>query len=302
MTLHPDAQTLIERRLADGTFRHDLVNLMPEGAQSVLEFGYGDGTMLLAAKKLGKARRIYGIDIEEKDVARHFDEAWHFDLSLEGKDLDPEWTGAFDCVVSSNTLEHVYDPWRVLSKLRRCLAPGGRLIVEIPNVQCWESLYRIAVGEFPYTSGAHFDSTHIRWYTAQSFCEMLEFVGFVPESLQPLVYGADLSFLDRVETLTTLELPPPGINSDAKKIVIRFPVDIKPLYPFYVAPRFIVTASRGEAPLVERSAGYHAQFEEHRLTNPSRCRLIPRIIGDPINNSVARKLGERLGRPVEPCL
>lgn len=297
-----NVKRLIDQRIAQGNFRKELLDLIPNSSRKVLEFGYGDGTLLLAAKLFKNLEHICGIDIKESEAAQFFDAAWHSDLSVEENSIDEAYHGFFDCIFSSNTMEHVYDPWRVLSKLRRYMTPDGLLIVETPNIQCWESLYRIAVGEFPYTSGAHFDSTHIRWYTVHSFAEMLDFIGFEPQDIYPLTFGAELDFLDKINEMYTLELPPPGVDSDAPKIVLKFPVNIKPLYPFYVAPRFIITARRGSRPLYDRHAGYHAEFEEFRLQSQNRYRLIPQLIQPPVNTDVAQKLSKRLGRPVAKTL
>ncbi len=302
MPTDSDMLRLIEDRIRLGNFRNDVLQLMDNGCRSVLEFGYGDGTLLLAAKLLKHAKSIYGIDISSSDVANLFDGAWSFDLSHTDNDLDEEWTEAFDCIISTCVLEHVYDPWAVLSKLRKYLSIDGRVIFEVPNIQCWESLYRIAAGEFPYTSGAHFDSTHIRWYTVHSFAEILEFTGFELESIIPLTYGVDLSFLTKVKELKTITLPPPGIQSNAKEIIIKFPVDVKAMYPFFVAPRFIFTAKHGNAPLHHRTMGYHGEFETYRLQHKSRCRFMEKIIADPINTTMAQKLSKALNMPISRIL
>jgi len=41
--------------------------------------------------------------------------------------------GVADCAVSFTVLEHVADEKRALSELARVLAPGGRLIISVPN-------------------------------------------------------------------------------------------------------------------------------------------------------------------------
>jgi hypothetical protein len=40
-----------------------------------------------------------------------------------------------------HVLEHVHDPRRVICEARRLLAPQGALIVQVPNLSCWQ--YRI---------------------------------------------------------------------------------------------------------------------------------------------------------------
>ena len=150
-----------------------------------MDFGYGDGALLLKLKRDKDCREIYGIEVKEYPCDGLLDKTWHINLDDESAELGEEYNNYFSYIISSNVLEHVYDPWYVLSKLRQYLAPSGKMILEVPNVQCWESLYRILAGEFPYTSGAHFDFTHIRWYTLKSFTEMLGKVGLEPVVFAP---------------------------------------------------------------------------------------------------------------------
>jgi hypothetical protein len=39
-----------------------------------------------------------------------------------------------------HVLEHLYDPVTYLEAARSLLAPGGRLIVQVPNAACWQFL------------------------------------------------------------------------------------------------------------------------------------------------------------------
>ena len=40
-----------------------------------------------------------------------------------------------------HVLEHLHDPRRALCEARRLLAPRGKLIVQVPNLGCWQ--YRV---------------------------------------------------------------------------------------------------------------------------------------------------------------
>jgi SAM-dependent methyltransferase len=91
--------------------------------------GEGYGTAFLAA---AGARSATGVDIDEQAIAharaRHpaeFEVADVVDL--------PFPDGAFDLVVSFETIEHVADPERVLDEMRRVLAGDGLLVISTPN-------------------------------------------------------------------------------------------------------------------------------------------------------------------------
>jgi SAM-dependent methyltransferase len=54
---------------------------------------------------------------------------------------------SFDLVVSSHVMEHVPDPWKALSEIRRVLRPGGRYVFSVPfrRVVLRETLVRAVV-------------------------------------------------------------------------------------------------------------------------------------------------------------
>lgn len=62
------------------------------------------------------------------------------DLSAAGFDVS-----SFDAVTFFHSLEHTPDPVAALREARRILAPGGTLVVEVPN---WGALWRRLLGRF----------------------------------------------------------------------------------------------------------------------------------------------------------
>lgn len=48
--------------------------------------------------------------------------------------------GSFGLITMYHVLEHLYDPVTYLEAARDLLAPGGRLIVQVPNAACWQFL------------------------------------------------------------------------------------------------------------------------------------------------------------------
>ncbi|HZF13471.1 MAG TPA: glycosyltransferase [Thermoanaerobaculia bacterium] len=59
-------------------------------------------------------------------------------IDLEDASCFTRWEGRFDTVVCLNVLEHVRDPHLALANMYRALAPGGRLVLYVPQGQ---SLY-----------------------------------------------------------------------------------------------------------------------------------------------------------------
>jgi 2-polyprenyl-3-methyl-5-hydroxy-6-metoxy-1,4-benzoquinol methylase len=48
-------------------------------------------------------------------------------------------TAAFDVVTLFHVMEHVLDPRDLLTEVRRILHPGGRVVVQVPNIESWQA-------------------------------------------------------------------------------------------------------------------------------------------------------------------
>lgn len=99
----------------------------------LLDVGCGGGAVLRGA---GAAFAV-GIDLNEAALRAAGD-----GISGAAGDAEklPFKSGVFDCVVCSETLEHLPDPAAALAEIARALESGGRLIVTVPNLFCWDSI------------------------------------------------------------------------------------------------------------------------------------------------------------------
>jgi len=91
--------------------------------------GEGYGSAMLAA---AGAASVVGLDIDAATVA-HARETHGIDAREGDVSRLPFDDGAFDLVVSFETIEHVAEPAAALDEFRRVLAPGGILVVSTPN-------------------------------------------------------------------------------------------------------------------------------------------------------------------------
>ncbi|MGE0391989.1 MAG: class I SAM-dependent methyltransferase [Vicinamibacterales bacterium] len=98
----------------------------------LLDVGTGNGAVLKSAQALLPGWSLYGFDVGDK-----------FRAEIEGMpgvrgfwsgDFTAVPEGNFDLAVLWHTLEHVPDPASLLSAIAAKLAPGGRVLIQVPDV------------------------------------------------------------------------------------------------------------------------------------------------------------------------
>ena len=112
--------------------RRGMHHVRPFGDGRLLDVGCGGGDFLAAAERLGW--HADGIDLSAAAVAtaagRTRGRVWRTDLAAAGERLAEN---RYDLITLWQVLEHVERPLDVLRSVRRTLAPGGRLMLAVPN-------------------------------------------------------------------------------------------------------------------------------------------------------------------------
>jgi len=123
-----------------------------DASQRLLDVGCSAGYVMEAGQRLGL--QAEGLDPSEHAVSLCLKRG--LKASVGTLDALPFEDGAFDLITLKHTLEHVAAPLQALSELRRVLAPGGRLLVVVPDAAYWKrSLMRRRGGYFrPDRAGA----------------------------------------------------------------------------------------------------------------------------------------------------
>jgi glycosyltransferase involved in cell wall biosynthesis len=152
-----------------------LLELIGDDPRGVLDIGCGQGELAFLAKQRG--HRVTGIDMNPPQF--ELDEFITADIT-QGLPLAPE--RQFDTIVLADVLEHMPDPLRLLSEAKRHLAPGGRILVSLPNAVHWSVRAVIGSGRFDYTNQGILDRGHLRFFTAASAQRLFDDVGLQVES------------------------------------------------------------------------------------------------------------------------
>jgi 2-polyprenyl-3-methyl-5-hydroxy-6-metoxy-1,4-benzoquinol methylase len=182
MTGIHDAVETIPDRLFSGHEIYENVNPkiteLYAGEQSVLDIGCGSGALGAWIKRENAHALVHGIDISPeagKTASKRLDGFWCVDLDL----LPLPDTGLkYDLIIMGDLLEHLKRPDLFLAQISEHLAPGGRVIVSVPNIANYSIRLRLLCGEFRYTDTGIMDRTHLRFFTWHSFTELLSQCGF----------------------------------------------------------------------------------------------------------------------------
>jgi len=118
----------------------------------------------------------------------------------------PPVDGQFEVIIFADILEHLADPAAVFARFTALLAPGGLVVVSVPNVAHWYVRLNLLRGRFDYSQWGILDRTHQRFFTLRTARRFLEEAGLRIVALEstplplPLVWrwtapGRALSFL-----------------------------------------------------------------------------------------------------------
>jgi 2-polyprenyl-3-methyl-5-hydroxy-6-metoxy-1,4-benzoquinol methylase len=164
--------------LEDRNNSHTLMVELVGSNKRVLDVGCANGYL---AEVLGtNGCTVSGV---EYDAAAAEEARPHLDRvvvgDLETLDLPAELgTGGFDVVVFGDVLEHLRDPLPVLKQARHLLAPGGYVVISIPNVAHGSVRLSLLQGRFDYGPLGLLDETHIRFFTRDNLRVLLRGAGF----------------------------------------------------------------------------------------------------------------------------
>jgi 2-polyprenyl-3-methyl-5-hydroxy-6-metoxy-1,4-benzoquinol methylase/glycosyltransferase involved in cell wall biosynthesis len=164
-----------------------LLELVAPAPRRVLDLGCFCGGTGRWLKQRFPGCEVVGIEMLEKAAAMAA-EAYDRVIvgTLEQIDFEREQLlpRAFDAIIAADVLEHLFNPWQALQRLRPLLAPQGALYVSLPNVRNLKLMSDLAKGQFDYAGAGILDVTHVRFFTRQSAVQMLEQTGYAVEDVR----------------------------------------------------------------------------------------------------------------------
>ncbi len=160
---------------------------IPLGAE-ILEFGSAAGYFT----RFLKQERNATVDIVELDKAcaekaSQYARDFHIGDIEQGGWKDIYADRQYDIILFADVLEHLRDPWRVLTEAARQLKPGGRIILSVPNIAHAQILSSLYNDDFSYAQVGILDKTHLRFFTEQTIRQMAEDCGLRVCDLIPVI-------------------------------------------------------------------------------------------------------------------
>jgi 2-polyprenyl-3-methyl-5-hydroxy-6-metoxy-1,4-benzoquinol methylase len=166
-----------------GQTRTDLLSKIPIDAKSILEFGCGEAPLGAALKQRQKCR-VVGIEIDPKAAAvarKRIDDVYCGDA----REIVALIREKFDWIIGGDIVEHLDEPWSFLCDLRKVCAPGGHLLLSIPNVANAAVVSDLIRGRFDYVYMGLTCVGHLRFFTKRTIEEMLSIAGWTVVEVAP---------------------------------------------------------------------------------------------------------------------
>lgn len=157
----------------------ELVRDVPKGA-SVLDLGCGNGSFLSLFQDRGW--KLYGTDFSPSgiEIARaSFPEIEFFlaDSSAPTAELLAR-AGPVDLILSTEVIEHVYNPRGLLRNAHALLKPGGILVLTTPYHGYLKNLLLALTGKMDQHFTVLWDHGHIKFWSRKTLSRALEEAGF----------------------------------------------------------------------------------------------------------------------------
>jgi 2-polyprenyl-3-methyl-5-hydroxy-6-metoxy-1,4-benzoquinol methylase len=166
--------------------RPEMLKFIPPDAKRLLDVGCAGGAFGAAIKEMLPECEVWGIEPQKEPAVIAASRLHKVYNDIFSRNLDVPHQ-AFDAITMTDVLEHIYDTDGTLQLTRDLLAPGGRLILSLPNVQFYVHCYnQMMKGEWEYQDDGLLDRTHVRFFTASSAKRTLERNGFVVERMEGL--------------------------------------------------------------------------------------------------------------------
>ncbi len=148
---------------------------------TVLDVGCGAGTVAHLLSETGAI--VDGIEPDVDLTAAAAERVRHLHCgTLQSAVDDPALRDAYDVVLLIDVVEHFADPLEALALATDRLAPGGRILLFLPNSAHWTFRWKILRGDWRYQRWGLFDRTHLRFFDLRTANRLVRDAGLEVEA------------------------------------------------------------------------------------------------------------------------
>jgi len=158
--------------------RREMLAFLPGDCPRVLDVGCNTGAFGELVKQTRPGVEVWGV---EPDAGAAERATLHLDRVMQGffDGALPLPKAHFHAIVFNDVLEHMPDPWAALLHAAPLLAPGGVVVVSLPNLLHLDTLWPLVHDrDFRYESTGVRDRTHLRFFTRASALRMFDECGY----------------------------------------------------------------------------------------------------------------------------
>jgi len=142
------------------------IKQLPTAAR-VLDIGCGSGGMGSALLEMG----FSNLEAVEPDPAARSNASAIYSRVVPS--LDTLHGETYNLILLLDVLEHTTNPEEFLAQIVAHLAPGGSVLISVPNIAHWSTRLSLLFGRFQYTSRGILDRTHYSHFDRARFKTML---------------------------------------------------------------------------------------------------------------------------------
>ena len=144
--------------------------------KKVLEIGAGPGSITKHLVSSGKCK-VTALEIDKdaiKKLSQFTSEIYPADLNDENWPQIFSESGLFEVIVAGDVLEHLYNPWDTLDKMRDLLTDDGYMVISLPHVGHSAICACLMNENFDYRDWGLLDRTHIRFFGLKNMQAMFD--------------------------------------------------------------------------------------------------------------------------------